>query len=104
MVQSRQGARREGEITYIPVCEELLDGDGFHEVWHRSDTGWRHGTYETAVFLRASDETFWRVSYRRSTDGETNGLREGRAKIIQVQPVQVVTTEYEPVEFEADKP
>ena len=80
-----------------PTCEELCEEIGFTEVDRESDNGWRHGTYETAVYKRESDGTFWQASYQRQTDGEYNGLRDGDAEITQVEPFEETVTSYRPV-------
>lgn len=86
-----------------PTAEELLDaidleGDDDTDLRRvdRMSTPWRHGTSETSVFRRESDQTFWQAVYQRSSDGETHGLRDGHATIIQVFPHQVTTTVYRP--------
>lgn len=80
-----------------PTCEELCEEDGFEQVHREADDSWRHGSYVTAVYKRASDGTYWEASYRLSTDGETNELREGLATITQVEPQEVKTIAYMPV-------
>lgn len=69
-----------------PTCDEIFDEEGFVRVLRKSDASWRHGTYEYQVFRRESDNTFWGVSFELSTDGESNGLREGTAQITEVVP------------------
>ena len=80
-----------------PTCEELLEEIGCEKVYSESDTSWRHGSYETGVWHRESDDTFWRAKYRVSTDGETHELRDGEAEetICQVSPKVVETIVYE---------
>ena len=83
----------------IPSNGELFDAlcgdsDLFEEVHNESDTGYRHGTYESTVFKRVEDNTYWSASYTLSGDGEEHGLREGYAGISQVWPVEVTTTNY----------
>lgn len=76
-----------------PTCKEIWDED--YELVHReSDASWRHGTNEYQVFHREEDNTYWAASFQLSTDGETNGLREGYADIEQVWPVEVKKIEY----------
>lgn len=77
-----------------PTCGELNDEDGVEQVYRHSDASWRHGTRETVVFRRESDGTFWRARFRLSTDGETNELRDGDAKISRVYPHTVTAIEY----------
>jgi hypothetical protein len=89
-----------GGTMESPTCEQLIDeegscNDGFKLISRISDPSWRHGTRETQVFLRESDQTFWEAKFRLSTDGETNELREGLAKIRQVQPKEKMITIYE---------
>ena len=81
----------------VPACAEIWNGqnDEFEQVHREDDTSWRHGSYVYAVFKRASDNTFWSVSYCESNDGETNELREGDAGISQVKPVEKVVITYE---------
>ena len=75
----------------VPTCNELCEQDPIKQ---ESDPSWRHGTYETWVFRRDEDNTYWRASFRLSGDGETNELREGLAVISQVYPHTVQTTVY----------
>lgn len=81
-----------------PTCAEIYagsyEGDTFEEVSSHADPSWRHGCYMTDVYRRKSDGTFWQVSYRRSGDGETCGLREGDGDVVQVTPVTKTVTEY----------
>lgn len=77
-----------------PTCEQLLDEDGLKSVQRDADDSWRHGAYISQVFHRTDDDTYWGVNYELSTDGETNGLREGTADILQVRPVTKTVTDY----------
>lgn len=81
----------------IPTAEQLLEEDGFDVISQDSIDRWRHGTLERSIYKRESDGTYWRATYRVSTDGETNELREGLAKIVQVEPQEVTVIEYRPV-------
>lgn len=81
-----------------PTCEQLSNGDGVSRVHREADPSWRHGSYMTDVFHRVADDTYWLASYRLSTDGETNELRDGGAEITQVKPVQKTVTAYEAIE------
>jgi hypothetical protein len=88
-------------MTLVPTCEDLFrhdEGDVYIEVQHETETGWRHGHYVCDVFHRASDDSYWSASYRVSTGGDTNELREGFAEISRVIPVEktIVITEYKP--------
>ena len=77
-----------------PTCDQLFEEDGFESVHRESDDSWRHGSYVFEVFRRASDGTFWGASYRLSSDGETNELREGLADVFAVEPIQETKTVY----------
>lgn len=77
-----------------PTCEQLLNEEGLESVWREVDDSWRHGSYVAEVFKRHSDDTFWMASYRLSTDGETNELREGLADISQVVPQEKTVITY----------
>lgn len=79
-----------------PTCEELFecDPEQFTMVEREADASWRHGAYMADVYRRLSDDTYWSATYRRSTDGETNELREGDAIIQQVVPQQVTKLTY----------
>lgn len=59
---------------------------------HLGDTG----VYSKEVYHREADDTYWQVSYRMSTDGETNELRDGLAPIVSVYPHEIKTTVYKP--------
>jgi len=82
------------EEYVTPTAEELLDEDGFEEVEREFDDDWRHGGTRNVVYRRESDDSFWSVAYRISTDGEFNGLREDEYSVFRVVPKQVTTTTY----------
>lgn len=75
-----------------PTCEQLFDEE-FPLVYSHIGDNWRHGVTRVEVY-HIGDE-YWKATYRRSTDGEYNGLRDGDAQIVQVYPKEVVTTIYE---------
>jgi hypothetical protein len=72
-----------------PTCEELWNEE--LELVKEDLAHWRHGTHKNQVYYREDDSTYWRASFRESTDGETNGLREGDASIEQVYPKTIQT-------------
>lgn len=76
-----------------PTCEQIFNEE-LELVTERADPSWRHGCNMTAVFKR-DDGTFWEAKFQVSTDGETNGLRDGDARITQVFPKQITITVYE---------
>lgn len=80
-----------------PTCEDLWEEDGYERVHREVDDSWRHGCYVAQVFHREADDTHWCASYRVSTDGETNDLRDGLADIIQVRPEEKTIIVYVPV-------
>jgi len=80
-----------------PTCEDLFNEEGFESVHREDDTSWRHGSYVFEVYHRLADDTYWSASYRQSTDGETNELREGFADIGQVEPYTKTVTAYRPI-------
>ncbi len=77
-----------------PTNEQLLDDDGCVSVFSVDQSGWRHGVTTRQVWHRPSDNTYWQAIYRVSTDGETNELRDGGARISQVKPVEKTVTDY----------
>lgn len=82
--------------TLPPVtAEDIKEGEfaeGFELMYSDADPSWRHGCYMSQVFKREADNTFWKVHYRRSADGETNELSEGMATVLQVfQHTETVT-------------
>lgn len=83
------------QIENPPTCSDLFN-ELLKEVSSES-ASWRHGSRMTVVYRRESDGTFWRAKYRLSTDGECNELREGIAKIDQVEPYEVAVTKYRPI-------
>ena len=80
-----------------PTCKQIFNEDGFKSVKLTENSGWRHGVKREEIFYRESDDTYWSVVYRVSTDGETHELREGIATIFQVKPVKVEKIDYIPV-------
>lgn len=81
-----------------PTCEDLWGNDDYERVHREVDDGWRHGCCVADTYVRVTDGTYWTAMYQRSTDGETNGLREGDAEIIQVRPVEKIIIDYVPVD------
>ncbi len=81
-------------IPTSPTCNQLFDEELGQPIFMESDPSWRHGEYRTEVWKRESDNTFWKAVYQVSGDGETNGLREGNAKITQVEPYEKTVTLY----------
>ena len=81
----------------IPTCKDLFLEKGYEPVHRDSDDSWRHGSYIGEVFKRDSDGTYWLAAYCLSSDGETNGLREGDADITQIEPKEITTGKYGPV-------
>lgn len=79
-----------------PTCQDIANEEGFKCVDEKLDT-WRHGTHRVEVHLRESDQTYWSVGYRVSSDGETNELRDGYATIFQVEPYDVTVKHYRAV-------
>lgn len=77
-----------------PTCQEIWDEELGDPISINHDASWRHGAYITDVYKRESDNTYWEVHYRRSTDGETNELEEGIAHISEVEPYEVKTIKY----------
>lgn len=57
-------------------------------------SSWRHGNHVVEVYKRDNDNTYWRVTYQSTPDGEYNGLRDGAAIIEEVWPVEVLITKY----------
>ena len=56
---------------------------------------WRHGSEELVVIKRKKDDTYWKLTYRTSPDGEYNALREMEClDPYQVWPAEVVKTVY----------
>ena len=80
-----------------PTREQILDEE-LTSVQRSVDDDWRHGSSISEVFRRESDVSYWRVSFRVSTDGEYHGIREDDYDISQVFPVQVTTTQYKTTE------
>ena len=77
-----------------PTCDEIFNNELREPVLRADDATWRHGCYRTEVYYRYTDGTHWRATYRVSTDGETNELREGLARMVRVYPHEVMTTVY----------
>ena len=77
-----------------PTKDQFIDENGVKYVLRTAADSWRHGSYVTQVFHRTADDTYWQISYRLSTDGETNELSEGIYGCTQVQPYQETVTKY----------
>ena len=82
------------KMTDTPTCEDLIEENGYQEVNRHVDDRWRHGSYITQVFKRLDDGTYWRAKYELSSDGETHGLRDNDADIIQVWRRNIIAFEY----------
>ena len=84
------------------LCEEPEVINGWQCVNVEHDTSWRHGSYDTAVFKRLSDNTFWSAVYTVSGDGEMHELRDvgyggETVECIQVYPQEVTAIVYKAV-------
>lgn len=77
--------------TNDQLCEDKVN---FESVAREADNTWRHGCYMWQVFRRKSDDTYWAAAYCLSTDGETNGLRDGDVEITRVYPHIKTVTDY----------
>lgn len=91
-------------MTIPPSPDELMEADSRYgdedaivKVLSDADPSWRHGCYMREVFHRTSDNTHWEARYHRSTDSETDTLRDGTAAITQVEPYSVTVTKYKKV-------
>lgn len=82
--------------TRPPTCKILFNEEFGDPIQTIDDASWRHGVYRTEVFHRQSDNTFWQAKYRVSTDGETHGLRDNEAVIVQVLPQEITAVIYLP--------
>jgi hypothetical protein len=76
-----------------PTAEDVLD-EALELVAAEMDDGWRHGVNVTETYKREEDHTFWRFTYRRSGDGDYNGLMEDSYQCVQVFPHEVTITQY----------
>lgn len=76
--------------TSSDICENIDE----LELVHETVGSWRHGHHITEVYFRNKDNTYWQVSYEKSIDGESNGLRDGYALIERVWPIQTTITVY----------
>lgn len=71
------------EVGCKSVDEQRIDdGAEVRGLGNRLLTPWRQ------TFIRFVDSTYWRVEYRRTSDGIVNDLRNGRGRIEQVWPRQ----------------
>lgn len=75
-----------------PTHDQLFDEE-FPLVDRQVLDNWRHGVTVTEVYLVGDD--YYQARYRVSADGETNGLRDGNARILQVFPKQINVTVFE---------
>ena len=81
-----------------PSCEQLIEEDQAYEIVAETTVGkWRWGTVEELVVKHVESGKLYAATYRRSSDGETNGLRENEADICEVKPVEKIVIEYETV-------
>jgi len=87
--------------TYNEICEDRYEGYDFKIVDDTVRNDWRHGCTVVQVMKRLTDNTFWQLVYRVSTDGEWDGLREAAngdtsdISIKQVFPVEKTIIEYQ---------
>jgi len=75
-----------------PTHEELCDV--LESVHREADDSWRHGSIVHQVFKRPEDNTYWAATYRLSSDGETNELRDEDCDIVQVKPIEKTVVDY----------
>jgi len=76
-----------------PTCDQLFNEELGQPIYRDVDDSWRHGCYITEVYLRTSDQSYWRAKYRISDRG-AHELREGIAAIEQVEPYETTVTAY----------
>jgi hypothetical protein len=57
-----------------------------------ADPSWRHGCNMVEVYKEVHSDTYWRVHYQLSGDGEYHGLREEEFDLEQVQPFTETVT------------
>jgi hypothetical protein len=78
-----------------PTCEDIWNNEGVtkNEV---NATHSRYGRFNSDVYRRVADDTFWRVEYHESDDDVVNELRDGEANISRVIPEEVTETVYNP--------
>ncbi len=88
------------DTKIVPPTHEDLYEDVLKRVLREPDDSWRHGCSIYAVYHREEDNTYWGVQYNLSTDGETNGLRDGECDINQVERIEetVVQVSYKEIE------
>jgi len=72
----------------------IFDHEGLFLEYESFDDSWRHGVTVTQVFRDSEEGKYWQVVYNKSTDGETNGLRDGDYFINEVEPYDEVVTRY----------
>lgn len=80
-------------MTIKPSPIDLLDENGYECIEENTIDRWRWGTVEEWIYQ--SEDTpprYWSATFRISTDGETNGLRDGEAVIAEVVPTEVIKT------------
>lgn len=86
--------------TAKEISESYCEEDGvFTSVSRTSRDDWRHGSTIVQIFRR-EDGTYWQTVYRRSGNGEYDGLRdEEGVEICQVEPYTetVTVTKYRAV-------
>lgn len=76
------------ETWYLPDSDYEIIADNITDTW-------RHGTIHQTIIRRKSDDTFWMINYRQSTDGEYNEFRDNEKTFQRVTPVQRLTTDWE---------
>lgn len=93
---------------------QYMNKQKFRDLWYddqidlvesEADTSWRHGCYMSEVYKELDSETYWRVDYQLSGDGEWHSISELAFDIVQVEPYTetVVLTKYNVIEKETIK-
>ena len=83
-----------------PTREELFeasfgDDENFQILVDKVTGTSRHGTFNTYIFHRVSDNTFWQVKYEIQSDGDYNSFRKGDyCEIDEVEQYQKTITSY----------
>jgi hypothetical protein len=80
------------DVIIQPPTKDDVYAEQIELVESHADPSWRHGCYMREVYHRASDDTYWQVSYQRTGDGEYNSLRDGDAEFERVYPVSKIVT------------
>lgn len=71
--------------------QEIYMNDDYEEIESTLVSTWRFGTLKRDI-IKLEDETYYKLNYRVSSDGETHGVVDGEFTFSKVTPITETIT------------